>query len=122
VEAFEECYRDQLEEIVERIENNSVIRDTEVCHEAELKYLLYWVKLLHLNKDKKIETPYEKLKRLIFDAYTILQRLLKRGEDYADMKTVVYELEDFMNSVKNHVKLNPTPTANYLADDFIDIE
>lgn len=122
VEAFEESYRDQLEEIVERIENNNVIRDTEVCHEAELKYLQFWVKLLHLNKDKKIETPYEKLKRLVFDAYTILQRLLKRGEDYADMKTVIYELEDFMNSVKNHVRLNPPPTTQYLADDFIDIE
>jgi hypothetical protein len=31
VEAFDECYCDQLEDILERIENNSVIRDTEVC-------------------------------------------------------------------------------------------
>jgi len=51
----------------------------------------------------------------MFDAYSILQRLLKRGEDYTDMKTVIYELEDFMNAVKNHIKLNPPPTSQYLA-------
>jgi hypothetical protein len=90
IEAFEEIYRDQLEEILERIETNNVIKDTEVCYEAQLKYLQYWMKLLSSNKNKKEVTPVEKLKRLLLDSYNLLQRQLKRGDDYDQLKLIIH--------------------------------
>lgn len=123
IEAFEEVYRDQLEEILERIETNNVIKDTEVCYEAQLKYLQYWMKLLTFNKNKKEVTPVEKLKRLLLDSYNLLQRQLKRGEDYDQLKLIINELEDYVYSAKTHVRTNLPPTAtNFLADGFLDLE
>ncbi len=123
VSNFDEHNRDQLEEIIERIENTNVIRETEICKQAELKYLKYWVKLLQACKTNRKIVPYEKVRRLTLDSYNLLQRNLKIGEDYEELKAAIYEFEDYLILVKNHLKSYPTYTPNFMiADSFIDME
>lgn len=91
LQSFAEGHRDQLEEVIERIETSAAIRETNLCRQAELKYLKYWTRLLPCLRAAHRELPYEKLRRLALDAYNLLQRSLKgAGEETEELKTVVY--------------------------------
>ena len=43
---LDEKTRDSLEDILERIESSSVIKDSELCREGQQKYINYWLRLL----------------------------------------------------------------------------
>jgi hypothetical protein len=67
--------------------------------------------------------PFEKLRRLTLDAYNLLQRSLRTGESHDELKTSIYELEDYLILVKNHLKCYPSRASNNcIADSFIDLE
>ena len=69
-----------------------MIKETEICKQAELKYLNYWIKFLQYSKTNKRTVPYEKIRRLTIDSYNLLQKNLRLGEDYDELKTIIYEL------------------------------
>ena len=90
---------------------------------AELQYLQYWVKLLALSKSQKVSLSYQKLRKLILDAYNLLQRTLKRGEQYQEISPIIHELERYSSAVKNHLKQYPRfNAAHSIVDGFIDLE
>lgn len=83
----------------------------------------YWVKFLQYSKTNKKIIPYEKIRRLAIDSYNLLQKSLRLGEDYDEVKTIIYELEDYLALVKNHLKSYPTYSLKTCtADSFIDLE
>ena len=79
---LDENTRDSLEDILERIETNSVIRDSELCREGQEKYIKYWLRLLNHYHHQKIVVPFDKVKRLLLDSYAILQRLIRNNASY----------------------------------------
>lgn len=68
-----------MEDTLERMEANPVIKDTEVCLVGQQQYIRYWIKLMNNAKQAKIAINYDKFRRVILDAYNLLQRTLKRG-------------------------------------------
>lgn len=89
VESFSEETRDQMEGIVDRMENNPVVKDTEVCLSGEKLYLEYWMKLLALSQKSRSPISYEKLRRLALDSYNLLQKNIKRGDEYKDLIPII---------------------------------
>lgn len=47
------------------------------------------------------------MKKLALDAYNMLQKMLKRGEDHHDLHPVISEVEKYMEQVKKHLKTHP---------------
>lgn len=78
-----------MEGIVDRMENNPVVKDTEVCLSGEKLYLEYWMKLLVLSQKSRSPISYEKLRRLALDSYNLLQKNIKRGDEYKDLIPIV---------------------------------
>ena len=81
-----------MEEIIDKMETNPVIKDTEVCISGQMQYLQYWLKLLHHSEKNKELVSFEKMKKLALDAYNMLQKMLKRGEDHHELHPVIFEV------------------------------
>ena len=63
------------------------------------------------------------MKRLILDAYNLLQKMLRRGDDYKEISGIILQLERYMGDVKKHLILYPKYNEkNAIVDDFIDLE
>jgi hypothetical protein len=58
VESFSAETVDQMEDTLERMENNPVIKDTEVCLVGQQQYIRYWLKLLSHSKQAKLPVGY----------------------------------------------------------------
>ena len=68
-----------MEEIIDKMETNPVIKDTQVCISGQMQYLNYWLKLINHSKNNKELISFEKMKKLALDAYNLLQKMLKKG-------------------------------------------
>jgi len=79
VETFSAETADQMEEIIDKMETNPVIKDTQVCISGQMQYLNYWLKLINHSKNNKELISFEKMKKLALDAYNLLQKMLKKG-------------------------------------------
>lgn len=74
------------------MEKNPVIKDTEVCILGQGQYLQYWLKLLKYSEKNKELVSFEKLKKIALDAYNLLQKMLKRGEDHQDLHPIIFDV------------------------------
>ena len=79
METFSAETADQMEEIIDKMETNPVIKDTQVCISGQMQYLNYWLKLINHSKNNKELISFEKMKKLALDAYNLLQKMLKKG-------------------------------------------
>ena len=78
-----------------------------MCITGEVQYLQYWMKMIQHLRDNKQLVSFDKLRRLILDAYNLLQKMLKRGEDYHVLVPLINELEGYLSKVKRHMKDHP---------------
>ena len=121
VESFSSETADEMEEIVDRMENNLVIRDTEVCINGQLAYLQYWNQLIQHHQEQALPLPFEKVRRLALDAYNLLQKMLKRGEDYHRLTPLINKLEGHLERVKHHLRSHPRLNNGDSTAGFIDL-
>ena len=53
-----------------------------MCLTGEMQYIQYWMKMIEELRENKQLVNYDKLRRLALDAYNLLQKMLRKGEDY----------------------------------------
>lgn len=87
-----------------------------------MKYLKFWIKLLNEFREKGVVVPYEKIKRLLFDGYNLLQKFIRFGENYDELRVIINELEDYIIMIRNHLKGHPVYHKDTcLSQSFIDL-
>lgn len=57
--------------------------------------------------------PFEKIKKLLTDAYNLLQNALRRNEDTLQFRNIIDDIEDLVQAAKSQCK-NVKTEENYL--------
>jgi DNA repair ATPase RecN len=112
-----------MEEIVDRMESNPVIRDTEVCITGQMQYLQYWLKLIRHSQQNKRLVAFDKIRKLALDAYNMLQKMMRQNDSYQNLTPIINEVETHLQQVKDHLSSYPKYDSQHaIVSEFIDLE
>lgn len=79
-----------------------------------MEYYHFWISLIDkLKKEKTENVPYCKIKSILTDIYSTIQRNIRNGTSSDDLKDFVNYFEDLMVGVRNYLQIEGSKDDTY---------